>query len=67
MIATADVRERQDVMTDADFNAWHERWKKATAKNSASSDETTIDEANAQELAAFDAAEASAINARRAS
>jgi len=66
MIATAAVRERQDVMTDADFLAWHERWKKATAKKAARRDETTIGEANAQELAAFDSAESSAINSGRA-
>lgn len=67
MIATAAVRERQDVMTDADFLAWHERWKKATAKKSARREDPTIDEVNAQELASFDSAEASAINAGRVS
>jgi len=59
------IRTKQNVMSDADFDAWHERWKKSTAKKAARRDETTIDEANAQDLATFDATEAAVINAER--
>ncbi len=56
------VRTKQDVMTDADYQAWHERWKRSVRSRPVHDTEPTRAEVDAQELASFDAAEAGAIN-----